>query len=532
MWSRWVCGDQPGRRAHEVPRLGAEVEADLQLRDAPVGLHRGPRVALDGQAGVLAGQERSVIDHVRRTSEATGARDEGEGPFTGLGRAAVVDPSFTAGRGARGGAGRSRLHVLATIRIAAPETKFAPRPGSLAERGNEDSSDAVAAATRLAVLMFLQSAFPTLLPLYSVHLEKRLGFPSLTVGVCGAARALGTVLVALFAGQAADRWFAAKACVAVCSLFAGVLLLLLTTLTEPLAVFLTTLAFWAMAAPVMMLGTSICFRQFDPPERDYSSALWAPSAGSPPAWLLLRDGANCRPRLTAMTSIDQFRLGSAFAFVLAVYALTLPRTPPLLDGKRKAAPLAALRLLRGRAFAVYCACTFGVCVTFSFSTQATPLLLGRLGVPREWLGPTQTLAQVSEVAALMLLPMFLLRLGLRGTMLFGLAAWAAAMTILAVGRPLGLVVGSFVFNGLCVSGFLVAGQVFVNRHASDDVRASVQALLTFVNAAGMLLGHLLVGYLRWLHDGGLPQAFGVAAAITGAILLLFAVGFRERDRIE
>ena len=29
--------DEPGRRAHEVPRLGAQIEADLQFRDAPVG---------------------------------------------------------------------------------------------------------------------------------------------------------------------------------------------------------------------------------------------------------------------------------------------------------------------------------------------------------------------------------------------------------------------------------------------------------------------------------------------------------------
>src|SRR5204862_2611525 len=52
-----------GRRAHEVPRLGAEVETDLQFRDAPVRLHRRPRVALDGQASVLARQEGCVLDH-------------------------------------------------------------------------------------------------------------------------------------------------------------------------------------------------------------------------------------------------------------------------------------------------------------------------------------------------------------------------------------------------------------------------------------------------------------------------------------
>src|SRR5262249_19545584 len=56
--------DEPGRRAHEVPGLGAEGEADFQLGDAPVRLHRGARVALDGQAGVLTGENGRVFDHV------------------------------------------------------------------------------------------------------------------------------------------------------------------------------------------------------------------------------------------------------------------------------------------------------------------------------------------------------------------------------------------------------------------------------------------------------------------------------------
>ena len=46
-----------------------------------------------------------------------------------------------------------------------------------------------------------------------------------------------------------------------------------------------------------------------------------------------------------------------------------------------------------------------------------------------------------------------------------------------------LMVGALGFNGLCVTGFLVAGQVFVNRQASAEVRASVLGLLTFVNGA-------------------------------------------------
>src|SRR5262249_18439484 len=46
-----------------VPRLGAEVEAQLQFGDAPVTLDRRARVPLDGHAGVLVRQERGVLDH-------------------------------------------------------------------------------------------------------------------------------------------------------------------------------------------------------------------------------------------------------------------------------------------------------------------------------------------------------------------------------------------------------------------------------------------------------------------------------------
>src|SRR5205814_662047 len=54
---------QPSRRAHEVPRVSAEVETDLQLRNAPVRLDGGARVTLDGQPAVLAAQVRGVTYH-------------------------------------------------------------------------------------------------------------------------------------------------------------------------------------------------------------------------------------------------------------------------------------------------------------------------------------------------------------------------------------------------------------------------------------------------------------------------------------
>jgi len=144
-----------------------------------------------------------------------------------------------------------------------------------------------------------------------------------------------------------------------------------------------------------------------------------------PAWLCGLVGL-LRPNLPYSEMADIFRLGGVLSFALTAYSLTLPPTPPRPAHDGKLAPLAALQLLRGRAFFVYALCLFGLCVTYPFGTQGTPLLLDRLGVPRAWMPRILTLAQLTEVISLALLPILLLRLGTRGTMLVGLAAFSGA----------------------------------------------------------------------------------------------------------
>jgi hypothetical protein len=308
-------------------------------------------------------------------------------------------------------------------------------------------------------------------------------------------------------------------------------------LTGPLAMFLATLFFWLVASPLVLLGTAICFSHLPDPENQFGPVRMWGTVG----WMMMGWAAgfwisrsSWPEPLSNFFSLfgpadlsDAFRIGSLTALVLACFALTLPATPPrtVLAPERKLAPLAAMRLLREGRFRVYCLCVFGVCVTFPFTTQNTPLLLAQLGVPRAWLLPTLTIAQTTEVLALWLLPMLVLRLGLRGAMLLGLGAWLAALSILSIGRPVGLVVACQALNGLFIAGFLVAGQVFVNSRAQADLRASVQGLLSCVNGAGSLLGNLLASWLRWFFADNLPATFSVSAFLTALLLLLFLVGF-------
>jgi MFS family permease len=361
------------------------------------------------------------------------------------------------------------------------------------------------------------------IPLYSVALEN-LGFGKLTIALCCSTQAVATVLASVLAGQVADRWLSAERALAICGGLAVLDLWWLSTITEPVSMFVATLLFWLLAGPIALMGTTVCFAHLPLPAKQFGPIrMWGTVAWMAVGWL---SGAWLAWRQTPPA--DVFLLGSIIAALLAGYALTLPATPPK-PGKGFA-PLAALRLFGNRGFVIYTLCLFGSSLTFPFTTQLTPLLLQQLGVTKEWMTPTLTVAQPLEVIGLFLLPGLLVNLGTRRTMILGLTAWFTAMVVLSIGRPLALIVPSLMLNGIFITCFSIAGQIYVNGLAEgSDVRASVQGLFSCINGTGLLLGNLLAGSLRQWTDDHIPTAFLVAVGITATMLLLFVVGF-ERSR--
>jgi MFS family permease len=371
-----------------------------------------------------------------------------------------------------------------------------------------------------------QGAF---VPLFSLRLQN-LGFSPVEIGWACSTQALAALAGPLVVGQIADRYFPAQRCLTVCALLGGVLLWEIASLTTPLAVFLASLAIWLVLSPANTLCAALSFAHLADPERDFGPVrLWGTIGWVAANWVLLLNFFVLGDEPERLSDI--FRLAGMLACALSVYALTLPHTPPRKHTESWLAPLVAFRLLRGRSFRVFWVCSFGVCVTFPFFMQLAPLLLQHHGIPRRWIGPTMTLAQSMEIVALALLPMLLLRLSIRGTMLLGLLAWTGLHATLALGQPIGLVVASLSLNGLCICCFIVAGQVFVNSRARGDVRASAQALFAFINALGLLSGNLLVGWVHQLVNKDFPATFTVGTFIAGFLVLLFLIGFREQ-RVE
>ena len=403
---------------------------------------------------------------------------------------------------------------------------------------------------RLCLLMFLQYApAGAVLPMYSIYLQEQLGLDSLPTAVCCATQALAMLCAALFAGHIADRWMPAERLLGLCSLIAGLDLWLLAEQTQLLSVFLGTLVYWLLTGPIWMLGATIGLTHLKHPEQQYGPVrLWGTIGWIASAWLVSYWFQNpawlcqvvgwLRPYRAISQRADLFRMGSLWSFVLTAYTLTLPHTPPhpvlrhlASEKKHKSwgfAPLAALQLLGGRSFFLYALCFFGVCITFPFGTQGTPLLLRQLDTEEAELPAILTIAQIAEVVCLALLPWLLRRLGIRGTVIVGMAALTMGLAIQALFSSRILVAVSLAFNGLVIAGVYVAGQLFVNGRVHEGLRASAQSLLTFINGLGMLLGNLLFGVLRHWAGGQLQPAFAAGAILMSVLLAAFILGFQDR----
>jgi MFS family permease len=390
-------------------------------------------------------------------------------------------------------------------------------------------------------MFLLYAPSGAVLPLYSTYLHEQLGFTSMGIAICCATQALATICAALIAGHVADRWMPAERLLGLCSLLATLDLWLLAEANQPILVFLGTLVYWLLTGPLWMLGATIGFAHLKHPERQYGPVrMWGTLGWMAAAWLVGYWFSNpewlccgiswLRPDRPISERADLFRIGGLLSLALTAYSLTLPHTPPRPSHDGRLAPLAALQLLRGREFFIFALCFFGVCITFPFGTQGTPLLLRHLHTDEAKLPAILTIAQATEVVCLGLLPFMLLRLGVRGTVLIGLIAWTAGLAAQALASSRGLVAGSLGFNGLCIAGVFVAGQVFVNSRVHDGLRASVQALLTFVNGLGMLLGNLLFGALRRSASDELQPAFAIGAIVMMILVAVFVFGFEKHRK--
>jgi nucleoside transporter len=393
---------------------------------------------------------------------------------------------------------------------------------------------------RLASMMFLEyfiwgAWYVTL----GTWLSQSLRFSGAQIGLVAGTTAVGAIVSPFLVGIIADRLFATQKVLAAVHLLGGALLLAASMRTSFVPVYVLVLLYALCYMPTLALTNSLAFRQMKDPKTEFGPIRVLGTGGWIVAGLLIGT-----LRLEA-TSIPM-RIAAAASFLMAVYSLTLPNTPPLMRAVKFRVqdlfPVEVRRLFREPSFAIFAAASFLICVPLQFYYAFTNLYLNEAGVKNA--AGKMTGGQMSELFCMLLIPWFFRRLGVKYMLIAGMSAWALRYVLFAYGNSgsaMWMLWLGILLHGICYDFFFVTGQIYVDRKAPIALRAAAQGMITLITyGAGMLLGSWLSGYVvdlytRTAADGSTTHAWRsiwlISAACSAAVLVLFFFTFKESDRM-
>ncbi len=342
------------------------------------------------------------------------------------------------------------------------------------------------------------------------YLSKTLEFDGSQIGLSYGAFAIGAMISPFFVGLLADRYFASEKILALLGILGGVLLFILPSMTTFGSFYPMLILYCTTFLPTLALGNSLSLHHLTNQKRDFPIVKTLSSVG----WIA--GGLVLSILLKGEQSAVQFYLAGSVSIVFGLFALTLPHTPPKKTGKDVSLGnilgLDALALFKKPSFTIFIVCMFLICIPLYFYFVNMNLYVTEL----EWTysAAKMSLAQVSDVIFLLLLPFMLRSVGYKKTIFLGILFWAIRYFLLAGSVDSATFQTVFVFaaillHGACYDFLFIAGQLYVDEEANETIRGAAQGLIAFI-----LWG---IGSFVGTHLAGLSQAYHTLEQPVGSI---------------
>ncbi|MFN7020626.1 MAG: MFS transporter [Phycisphaerales bacterium] len=415
-----------------------------------------------------------------------------------------------------------------------------------------------AVTARLAAMMFLQfflwgAWFVTLGP----FMNERKQEPT-TIGYAYTTASVGAILAPIFLGMIADRFFATQRVLGVLHLLGGVCLLAAPTFApkgagdDAVPFIAVLLAHMLCYMPTLGLTSSLAFHHMTNPEKQFPPVRVLGTIG----WIVAGFAVAFVTRMMTPQDSNEaarasapyfFYVAGASGILLGLYAFSLPHTPPPARGKPfnlgSAMGFDALSMLKDRNFAIFCVCSFLLCIPlaayYAFAANYAKGT-GITDVPVK-----MTFGQMSEIVFMLVMPLFFAKLGVKWMLGVGMLAWAARYLLFgaAWGGHDGqehvkwMVLAGIILHGICYDFFFVTGMIYVEKKCLPTVRAQAQCLLVLLTQGlGMLVGNqvfprIVEAYTTSSGETGVIDwrtIWFIPAGFAAAIFVFFAATFNER----
>jgi len=393
---------------------------------------------------------------------------------------------------------------------------------------------------RLGLMMFLQYAiWGAWSPVLSEYLINDLGFSPFQMGVILGLLPLAIIISPFIGGQVADRYFASQKVVAFLQLSGGVLLAIVSTVTEYHTMMWLMLIYCLLYAPTLALTNSIAFINLKKSEKEFGYIrVWGTIGWIVAGLILMGWRFAARSFDPLVFGGDTLLLAGFFSIIMGIQAFFLPHTPPKKEVERPWAFLEAIKMMKDKNFVVFISIAFVVAteLMFYYNLTAPFLTSEKIGLSDAAVPGVMVIAQVAEILVMVaLLPYLISKIGIRNILVIGVLAWPVRYIIFAIGTPSWLVIASLSLHGFCFVFFFVAAFIYVDMVSPRDIRHSAQSLITVVTyGLGNLLGSLFAGavldYFTTETGSNWTAVFLVPCVLTVLCAFAFLLFFRPTKK--
>jgi nucleoside transporter len=353
--------------------------------------------------------------------------------------------------------------------------------------------------SRLSVMMFLQffvwGAWYVTAPTYLTSL----GFTGDDFKWTYSVGPIAGMISPFFLGFIADRFFATERVLGVLHLLGaaamyGAVRVMQGESPTPNTINWLFFAHMLCYFPTLALANTLSLHNLTDTERQFPwIRVWGTIGWIAAGWVLGTRATNWGG------SIEQFWLVIGAQVALGVFSFALPHTPPPARGKAFSAAAAigadAFVLLKRPSFAIFMVSSFLICIPLAFYYQLAARGIQAGGI--QDVPTTMTFGQISEIFFMVIMPFFFVRLGVKGMLLVGMAAWVGRYFLFATGVPdqvAWMLYTGVILHGICYDFFFVTGQLYTDRVAPIEVRGQAQGMLVlFTLGLGMLIGAQIAG---------------------------------------
>jgi nucleoside transporter len=352
--------------------------------------------------------------------------------------------------------------------------------------------------------------------------------------------AIGAIISPFFLGMIADRFFPVQKVLGIMHILSGIFVFSAPFFAEGSLIstplFLGFLLLHMLCyMPTVNLAAATAFHILDNREKQFPLIRLFGTLG----WIAA--GILVSKILKGDTTAMPMRISGIGGVLMGFYSFTLPNITPSGSAKkisfRDVIGADAFAKLKSGSFIIFIISLLLISLPFAAYFSYVPVFLQSAGIANPAF--KMTFGQMSEIIFLLVLPLFFARFGIKWVLLTGMLAWATRYALFALAAPgaVGwMIMAGILLHGCCYDFVYVAGQIYIDKKVTPDIRAQAQGLFVIVSyGIGQGLGTLAAGGIfnstmadgitlnNWQHFWTIPLLFSAVVSI------LFIFGFREKS---